>query len=305
MGVLHMALAPAAGRMRATAGLPPDGLRPRAPEAHSPEAHSLKAHVPEARVPEARVPEARGPHDAMPRTPARTPIPAAVSSSQRSRNTLGALAQSPEVRLPKTPEQQAESEMTAALVRGCLAGDGQAWAALVQGQQRRVYGVCYRFSGSQADAEEMTQEVFLKVYRSLGSFDPDKGSLGTWILTLTRNLLVDHFRRTRVERATESLDVSAGADGEGPTRTERLADERAVGQEKTFARVELRARIQEALGKVSVELREAVILRDLEDMDYKDIAAVLGIPEGTVKSRISRGRAELARLLRRLEGQVM
>ncbi len=85
---------------------------------------------------------------------------------------------------------------------------------------------------------------------------------------------------------------------------DRLADHRP-SQEHHVAGLELKARVQNALKQISPELREAVILRDLEDMDYKEIAVVLKIPEGTVKSRISRGRGELARLLQRIEGQVV
>ena len=87
-------------------------------------------------------------------------------------------------------------------------------------------------------------------------------------------------------------------DGEGPTRAEQLADTRA-GQFESVARQQMRSRIQNALKQISPELREAVILRDLEDLDYKEVAQVLRVPEGTVKSRISRGRAELARILQR------
>jgi RNA polymerase sigma-70 factor (ECF subfamily) len=85
---------------------------------------------------------------------------------------------------------------------------------------------------------------------------------------------------------------------------DRLADPRP-SQEQHVAGVELKVRVQHALKQLSPELREAVILRDLEDMDYKEISQVLRIPEGTVKSRISRGRGELARLLQRIEGQVV
>ena len=204
----------------------------------------------------------------------------------------------------RTPEQQAEQDAIALLVRQCVAGDPVAWSTLVTGQQRRVYSLCYRFTGSHADAEDVTQDVFLKVYRNLRSFDPAKGSFQTWITTLTRNLLVDQFRRSRLERATDSMDETLGADDDGPTIADRLSDTRP-GQEKQYAIRELRTRIEEALTHVSPELREAVILRDLEDLDYKEIAQVLGVPEGTVKSRISRGRAELARLLQRIQGQVM
>jgi RNA polymerase sigma-70 factor (ECF subfamily) len=185
-----------------------------------------------------------------------------------------------------------------------MAGDQQAWQQLVVSQHRRIYAICYRFTGSVGDAEDLTQDVFLKLYRNLASFDTHKGSFQTWITTLARNLLVDHFRRTRLDRATDSLDASASADEDGPSMADRLADPRP-SQETHAAGLELKVRIQQALAQLSPELREAVVLRDLEDMDYKDIAQVLRIPEGTVKSRISRGRGELARLLQRIEGQVV
>lgn len=204
----------------------------------------------------------------------------------------------------RTPAQQAEQDALAGLVQRCLAGDQQAWQTLVTVQHSRVYGICYRFLGNQSEAEDTTQDVFLKLYRNLRSFDPAKGSLQTWITTLTRNLLVDQFRRTKLERATDSLDVSATSEDDGPTLLERVPDTRP-NQEQRYAGLELKARIQHALTRISPELREAVILRDLEDMDYKEIALVLKIPEGTVKSRISRGRSELGRMLQRTEGQVV
>lgn len=188
---------------------------------------------------------------------------------------------------------QAEHQRMAELAHSCLLGDPYAWEALVRSQQRRVYSLCYRFTGSQNEAEDLTQDVFLKVYRNLQSFDPAKASFGVWLTALTRNLLVDHYRRSRMDRASESLDETASGEEDGPSRAERLPDTRSGGQEKHVAGVELRAKIQDALAQVSPELREAVILRDLEDMDYREIAETLCIPQGTVKSRISRGRAEL------------
>jgi RNA polymerase sigma-70 factor (ECF subfamily) len=208
-----------------------------------------------------------------------------------------------EATLERSPQQIAEQEATLSLVRQCIAGEQHAWQQLVAGQHRRVYAICYRFTNSANDAEDLTQDVFLKVYRNLASFDTQKGSFQTWITTLARNLLVDHFRRTRMDRASDSLDASIGSDPDGPTMADRLTDS-GPSQEQHVAGLELKATIQEALKQLSPELREAVILRDLEDMDYKEIAQVLRIPEGTVKSRISRGRGELARLLQRIERQV-
>jgi RNA polymerase sigma-70 factor (ECF subfamily) len=198
----------------------------------------------------------------------------------------------------------AEIDALHRLVYACMQGNGAAWQQLVVSQHRRVYGICYRFTGSPTDAEDLTQDVFLKVYRNMSGFDPAKGAFTTWLTTLTRNLLVDHFRRTRQDRATDSLDESSREGEDGPTMADRLADTRP-NQMQQVAQQELRVRIQHALKQLSPELREAVILRDLQDMDYKEIAAVLKVPEGTVKSRISRGRAEMARMLGRTEGKVM
>jgi RNA polymerase sigma-70 factor (ECF subfamily) len=182
-------------------------------------------------------------------------------------------------------------------------GDSSAWAELVRAQHRRVYGLCYRFTGNATDAEDLTQDVFLKIYSNLGSFDLGRGSLQVWITTMTRNLLVDHFRRTRNQRATSSLD-EGWEFAEELKPIDRLTA-RGPSPHQAAASNELAKMVQEALARVSVDLREAVILRDLQDMDYKEIAAVLKIPEGTVKSRISRGRAELARLLERSKREVM
>jgi RNA polymerase sigma-70 factor (ECF subfamily) len=205
---------------------------------------------------------------------------------------------------PERAAALAEAQQMAELAARCLAGDPVAWEKLARTQHRRIYAICYRFTGSQSDAEDLTQEVFLKMYKNLGNFDPAKGGFNTWLTTLTRNLLVDNYRRTKMDRVSDSLDETYDGEDDGVTKADRLADG-GKSQEQHVSGLELRAEIQAALKQVSPELREAVILRDLEDMDYKDIAEVLGVPQGTVKSRISRGRAELARLLKRIEGQVM
>ncbi len=205
----------------------------------------------------------------------------------------------------RMPANSDSVEETNALVRRCLQGDGHAWQQIVETQHRRVYGLCYRFTGSAGDAEDLTQDVFLKVYRNLKTFDVERGSFPTWLTTLTRNLLVDHFRRTRAEQTTHSLDTGwEDPEGNSTSLAEKLHTKQADPLKDCMDR-ELQALVQHALLQVSPELREAVILRDLKDMDYKEIAEVLRIPEGTVKSRISRGRMELARLLERTKGQVM
>ena len=217
-----------------------------------------------------------------------------------------AAAVGPASRAARVEVRALEQDWPANSVRRCMDGDSGAWAEMVRTHHQRVYWLCYRFTGNGADAEDLTQDVFLKIYSNLGSFDGARGSLAVWIATMTRNLLVDNFRRTRNQRATGSLDEGWEQAGElSPLRPiDRLTSAGPTPHEAA-ARKELAKIVQDALARVSVDLREAVILRDLQDLDYKEIAQVLGIPEGTVKSRISRGRAELARLLERTKKEVM
>jgi len=177
------------------------------------------------------------------------------------------------------------------LVERCLRGDEAAWEDMVRTHTRRVYGLCYRFTGKDGEAQDLTQEVFLRVYRTLKTFRATEGAFATWLTRLTRNLLIDHYRRTRQERLTDSIEEQL------PVLEESVSA--ASRPEGMLAGREASEILQAGLQKLSPELREAVILRDLQDMEYREIAAVLHIPEGTVKSRLNRGRAELARILRR------
>jgi RNA polymerase sigma-70 factor (ECF subfamily) len=198
-----------------------------------------------------------------------------------------------------------EQQRAAALVKRCIAGDAAAWEETVGVHHRRIYNLCYRFTGSGSDAEDLTQEVFIKIYRTLKSYDTAKGSFTTWITTLTRNLLVDHYRSRRHDRVTDSLDEPMDASGgsASASNAQSVADPGA-GPEVRMQQRDTQKMVQQALAKLSPELREAVILRDLQDMDYREIAGILSVPEGTVKSRINRGRTELARLLQRIYKQV-
>jgi RNA polymerase sigma-70 factor (ECF subfamily) len=184
------------------------------------------------------------------------------------------------------------------LVRRCITGDATAWEEIVRTMNRRIYNICYRFAGSPTDAEDLTQEVFIKIYRTLGSFDSSKAGFNTWVTTVTRNLLVDHFRKTKYDRATDSIDDSGSEDDERQSLSQQLEDQ-GPSPDAQLERRETKELVHAALQKLSPELREAVILRDLQDLDYREIAVALRVPEGTVKSRINRGRAELARLLQR------
>jgi RNA polymerase sigma-70 factor, ECF subfamily len=176
------------------------------------------------------------------------------------------------------------------LVERCLSGEEAAWEALVKTHTRRVYAICYRFTGSNQEAQDLTQDVFLRVFRSLKSFRAGEGSFNVWLGKLARNLLIDHYRRTKLERATDSIESSLPVLEEKTAMSGR-AEGLLAGREASEA-------LQGALQKLSPELRETVILRDLEELEYREIARILNVPEGTVKSRLNRGRAELARILR-------
>jgi RNA polymerase sigma-70 factor (ECF subfamily) len=196
-----------------------------------------------------------------------------------------------------------DTQAVNALVRRCVSGDAAAWQEIVQQYHRRIYNICYRFSGSADDASDLAQEVFIKMYRTLSTYDTSRASFMTWVTTVTRNLLVDHFRKGKYDRITDSLDATPGNQDEGLTLAEQLED-RTASPETRMRSQETQRLVHEGLKRLSPELREAVILRDLQDLDYKDIAKVLNVPEGTVKSRINRGRTELARLLQRTYKQV-
>jgi RNA polymerase sigma-70 factor (ECF subfamily) len=180
------------------------------------------------------------------------------------------------------------------LVKRCLVGDNSAWEALLRDHTRKIYNLCYRFTGRPTEAEDLTQEVFIKIFQTLKTFDAAQGAFSTWLARVARNHLVDHYRRTKKDRVTSSLEDELGGIEETPSPAVE-----PVAQVESRERKEL---LQQALDRLSPDLREAVVLRDLQDLDYDEIAQVLGVPEGTVKSRINRGRLELARVVKRMEG---
>jgi len=183
-------------------------------------------------------------------------------------------------------------EQDAQLVQQCLQGDGSAWEELVRRHSRRIFNICYRFTGNGTEAEDLSQDVFLRVYRTLASYRSAHGGFATWVTSVTRNLLIDHYRRTKRDRVTDSLDDKMAV-VETKESTGRRPDEQALLGE-------LSGQVQMALTRLSPELREAVILRDLQQLEYGEIQQVLSVPEGTVKSRINRGRIELARVLQQM-----
>ena len=193
-----------------------------------------------------------------------------------------------------------EQQTTEEQIRRCLAGDAQAWEGLVTTYQARIYSICYSFTESHWEAEDLTQDVLFKLFCNLSSYDACRGNFYLWLKNVTRNHLVDQFRRTQMARRSTSLDCSVDGEEGGDSLADRLADSRP-SQEEDYARQEVHRRVHAAVERLPACNRDAVVLVALEERDYREAAGILRIQEGTVKSRLSRGRAELARMLRPLQ----
>src|SRR5262245_14604158 len=177
------------------------------------------------------------------------------------------------------------------LIEQCLSGDQAAWDAIVRQHWRKVFNVAYKFVGKHDEAEDLTQDIFLKIFKALDTFDR-RANFQTWIISISRNLCIDHYRSVRKERQTIARDVDAS--DLQPASRER-------GPYAAAEHQDLRQMLRQALQTLPVTLRTAVVLRDLQELSYQEIADRLGLPEGTVKSRINRGRLELGRQLKRLQ----
>ncbi len=187
---------------------------------------------------------------------------------------------------------------TRKLVKQCLNGDNSAWAELVEEYRGLVCSICVPYCDSAADVDDLVQETFVKIWANLSSFDAERGELKNWIATVARNQRVDRYRRNGQQRRTESLDSVSGEREEQGMQplSQRIMDQRATPEEMA-ERGEVRSYISSAVGNVSPEMREVVRMRFLLEMDSHEIAHRLRIPEGTVKSRTSRGRAQLVQML--------
>ncbi|MBI4262759.1 MAG: sigma-70 family RNA polymerase sigma factor [Acidobacteria bacterium] len=179
------------------------------------------------------------------------------------------------------------------IIQRCLDGDQAAWNEVVRLYRRRVFNIAYKFVGRHDQAEDLTQDIFLKLFKSLDTFDR-RANFQTWLISVSRNLCIDHYRSVRKERETINRDV----DPANLTPAATTRSPHAELEQRDCVRL-LRA----ALDRLAPTLRTAVMLRDIQELTYQEIADRLGLPEGTVKSRINRGRTELARQIQKLREQ--
>lgn len=195
---------------------------------------------------------------------------------------------------PMSDSSSNSSSAIDALIQRCLAGDQTAWNDIVRQHWRKVFNIAYKFTGKHDEAEDLTQEVFLKIFKSLNTFDR-RANFQTWLVSVSRNLCIDHYRSVRKERETIDRGVDPGE------LSPVAVTVSPVAQLEQRDRVVMLRRAMEHLPPT---LRSAVMLRDLQELTYQEIADRLRLPEGTVKSRINRGRTELARQIRRLRAEL-
>jgi len=184
-------------------------------------------------------------------------------------------------------------EAIEALIRRCLRGDEAAWETIVRHYWRKVFNVAYKFVGKHDEAEDLTQEIFLKIFKSLDTFDR-RANFQTWLISVSRNLCIDHYRSVRKERETIDRDVDA---------SELTPISKEIGAIALLEQQDRVALLRQALAELPDALKTAVLMRDIQEMSYQEIARKLRLPEGTVKSRINRGRTELARQVMKLTGE--
>lgn len=182
------------------------------------------------------------------------------------------------------------------LVRRCRNGQTDAFAELVRRYQDRIYNLIFRMCRQAEVAEELAQETFLKAFSNIGQFQ-GTSRFYTWLFRIAKNLTLSHLRRGGTVKFVPLTRTEDDDPAPGEARTALLAARRDPGPEQQAMSNETHRRIEEALAELDEEHRVMVLLRDMEDMSYEEIAEILELPPGTVKSRLHRARGELRRKL--------
>lgn len=178
------------------------------------------------------------------------------------------------------------------LIQKAARGDQDAFAQLLELHQNKVYGLTLRLVGSPEDAMELTQETFFNAWRGLPNFHADS-KFSTWLYRLATNAAIDFLRREKRRRNLSTIPLSTDDD---PDRVLDIPDQRFTPQSQ-LERQELQEAVHRGLGQLSDEHRQVLVLRELNGLSYTEIAQVLGLEEGTVKSRIFRARLALRNIL--------
>jgi RNA polymerase sigma-70 factor (ECF subfamily) len=184
----------------------------------------------------------------------------------------------------------------AVLLERVRGGDREAFGVLVSKYQDQVYNTCWRMCGHAEDARDLAQEAFFRAYQSIGSFHGRSGFY-TWLFRIAMNLALSHRRKARYRRA-QSLDQSPNCGAEAEPLRDQVADGAAEPPAGRAMRAELHEQVERALNTLDPDHRAVIVLRDIEGFDYAEIAQILDVAPGTVKSRLHRARLALRELLR-------
>lgn len=171
------------------------------------------------------------------------------------------------------------------IIQECLEGKEGAWQMLVTTYSKNIFNIAYQFTGSYQEAEDMTQDIFLKLYNSLSKYDSQK-NFNAWILTLAKNYLIDQYRKTKWEKKSRD-----------DYEDHLLTSDKFMSPEDELVKEENKKIIWKVLNKLPSDIRMTIILRDIQGKKYDEIAEIMSLPVGTIKSRISRGRLQLAKIL--------
>jgi RNA polymerase sigma-70 factor (ECF subfamily) len=214
------------------------------------------------------------------------------------------------VPLPDDPAGEPDGARSAAedearFIQRLVVCDPQAFNTLVRAYQRRVFALVLRMIGNRAEAEDLAQEVFVQVFKAVGTFRGES-KLSTWIYRIAINLCKNRAKYLRVRHAGEQDELEAVQE-RVPLGQGAQARGANVGQiarpDEMMAGKQVERIVQQAILELEPSFRECLVLRDVEDLSYEEIGAITGLPEGTVKSRIHRARAQLKEIVERALGE--
>ncbi len=202
--------------------------------------------------------------------------------------------------LPSADDISAEDE--ARLIERLIARDERAFSVFVRAYERRVFALVLRMIGNRAEAEDLAQEVFVQVFKAIATFRGES-KLSTWVFRIAVNLCKNRSKYLRVRHAGEQDPIDAIADRTqlGDARGSNVAH--VERPDEMMAGLQVERIVEQAIMKLDPTFRECLVLRDVEEMSYEEIGAITGLPEGTVKSRIHRGRAQLKELVEAALGE--
>lgn len=195
-----------------------------------------------------------------------------------------------------------DPELESKLIARLIARDERAFSELVRTYEQRVFGLVLRMLGNRAEAEDLTQEVFVQVFKAIGSFRGES-KLSTWVYRIAVNLCKNRAKYLRVRHASEQDQLDEMADRLPLSQARHANVAQMERPDEAMAGRQVEAIVRESIAEVDESFRECLILCDVEELPYEEIAEITELPIGTVKSRIFRARAQLRELVERKLGE--